>query len=306
MVQQLLHKFVFLTLLLSATGALTSVAFAQGGIPHDQKAGSILFFNKYTSSSSNPNAQDTQINITNTSTDQAVDVHLYLVDGSTCGVADASISLTPNQTASFRTSDFDPGVQGYIVAVATAGGVPAQLNFLIGDAAIRESDGRQANLAAVAVAKIQPGLISTGETGDLVFDGKQYEQLPQVVAVSSFNSQNTDSTNLAIYSPANNFIIGGSGSLTVFALIYDDAEHAFSTSFSVPCYKQFPLASLRILTGFSSLVPAGRTGWIRMNASGNRPLLGAVLNKGPIFNSGHNLHTLSLLNTYTITIPVFG
>lgn len=309
MVRQLRRTFQVLTLLIPALAGLGATAFAQGatepGMPSDQKAGSVLFFNKYKSSFTNPNAEDTQINLTNTNPTESVDVHLFLVDGSTCTVADAIISLTPNQTASFRMSDFDPGTQGYIIAVALAGGVPAKFNYLIGDAYIREADGRQAGLAAVAVAKLEEGPVATfGNGANLVFDGRQYEQLPAVVAVSSFNSQTTDSTNLAIYSPSNNLITGSSTAVSVFALVYDDAEHAFSTSFTVPCYRQFPLAGLRISSGFNNAVPAGRTGWIRMSAS-NRPLLGAVLNRGPLFNSGHNLHHLSLFGTYTITVPVF-
>ena len=45
----------------------------------DQKAGSILFYNFYTSSTSQPNRQNTRFNITNTSSTSAASVHLFFV-----------------------------------------------------------------------------------------------------------------------------------------------------------------------------------------------------------------------------------
>src|SRR2546428_187252 len=86
--------------------------------PNDQMAGSVLIYNVYTSSAANPNAENTRINITNTSATANAFVHLFFVDGSNCGVADAFLCLTPNQTTSFFASDIDPGVMGYILAMA--------------------------------------------------------------------------------------------------------------------------------------------------------------------------------------------
>src|SRR5262249_15588406 len=103
----------------------------------------------------------------------------------------------------------------------------------------------------------------------------------------------------------NNLVTGNAVVASIFTLVYDDNETARSTSFSVCCFAQVPLSSLRILYGLNRFVPAGRTGWIRMYATNNLPLLGASLNVGPSFNAGHNFHTLSLLSTYTITVPVF-
>jgi hypothetical protein len=56
----------------------------------DQKAGSILFYNTYTSSASAPAQENTRINITNTSTTGAAFVHL-----STSLKARAAVSQTP-------------------------------------------------------------------------------------------------------------------------------------------------------------------------------------------------------------------
>jgi hypothetical protein len=311
MAQHVLRRLPRLALALFAVSLLSFSALAQvstePSILSDQKPGSILFFNRYTSNPSNPQASDTQVNITNTHQTLGVEVHLFFIDGSSCSPADAFISLTPNQTASFLVSDFDPGVQGYLVAVASSGFTPTKFNFLIGDAQLRENDGKLANLPAVSVAKISAGSVaSNGDgTASLVFNGTEYDRLPSTVAVSSFNSQLTDSTNLVIYVPSGNLALGGVTSTTVFTLLYDDVENVFSTSFRIQCVGNIPLTSLRVLGGgINKVVPAGRTGWIRMSASG-RPLLGAVLSQGPVFNGGHNFHHLALLNTYTILVPAF-
>jgi hypothetical protein len=291
---------------------LTSImAFAQlptpaNSVMSDIKPGSILFFPKYTSNPSSPQTGDTQINLTNTSANRGISVHMFAVDGSTCSVADSFISLTPNQTASFRMSDFDPGITGYLVAVAVDAG-PTQHNFLIGSEYIRETDGRSAFLPAYTVAKISNAAVPTDENGNaqLVFNGADYERLPSSLALSSFNSQSTDSTQVNILSPASDLINGTiPSSNSLFTLVYDDAERVFSTSVRLICYTTFNLSSLRVSGGLNVVVPTGRTGWVRFSTS-SRPILGALMNRGPVFSGGHNLHVIGLLSSYTITVPNF-
>jgi hypothetical protein len=311
------HNFRRLINYVIAIGMLavfSTAAFAQGypiGSSHlsDIKPGSVLFYNRYTSNPANPQQGDTQINITNTSQNSDVTIHLFLVDGSTCSVADSFVSLTQNQTTSFLMSDYDPGVVGYVVAVAVSGGSPTQFNFLIGDEYIRETDGRAYNLPAVAVAKRSAGSVEPGTEGTATmnFDGIDYEQLPASVAVSSFNSQATDNTQVHLYVPGANLIIGSSPTTTtIFTLVYDDTERVFSTTTRFVCYGTLQLSSLRIAGGsLNNIVPAGRTGWIRFNGGG-RPLLGAVTQRGNVFTGAHNLHALTLVPSYSISIPSFG
>ncbi len=301
-----------------AIGALlffSSTALAQTppypiGASHlsDIKPGSVLFYNKYTSDPADAEKANTQINITNTNQNASIDIHLFLVDGSTCSVADSFVSLTANQTASFLLSDYDPGITGYIVAVAVAGGSPTQFNWLIGDEYIREANDRLANLAAVSIARVSPADVLADENGvaSLIFDGVEYEKLPASVALSSFNSQVDASTQVNIYIPSSNLITGGSAGTTLFLLVYDDVERVFSTSARVGCYTTIQLTSLRISGGgINTIVPSGRTGWIRFNGSG-RPLLGASTQRNSVFAGGHNLHALTLLPTYTIQVPAFS
>ena len=313
MTQQNFNRPVNLALTIGALILFSSIALAQTyplGPSHlsDMKPGSVLFYNKYTSNPSNPDQGDTQINITNTNQTADSDIHLFLVDGSTCSVADSFISLTANQTTSFRVSDFDPGITGYIVAVAIAGGAPTQFNWLIGDEYTRESDNRVANLAAVSIARVSSAdvLPDIDGTASLIFNGTEYERLPASVALSSFNSQVDANTQVNIYVPSANLITGGASTTSLFLLVYDDTERVVSTTARVGCYTTIQLSSLRVVGGgINNLVPTGRTGWIRFTG-GSRPLLGASIQRGSVFSGGHNLHALTLLPTYTIQIPAFG
>ena len=144
---------------------MASAAFAADpGLPYpaaseisDQKAGSILFYVLYTSSTTSPSTTNTQISITNTSTSSAAFVHLFFV-AQNCSVADRFMCLTANQTARFTTFDEDPGVQGYLVAIAADGvnGCPISFNFLIGDEFIKAGT-HQANLGAEAFSALYTG-----------------------------------------------------------------------------------------------------------------------------------------------------
>lgn len=275
--------------------------------PGDQKAGSVLFFAKYTSDTIDPQREDTRLNITNIHTMQDIDVHLYFVDGSSCSIADAQMTLTPNQTTSFLASDLDPGIVGYLIVVANYSGVPTQFNYLMGDAYYHELSGLTAVLPAMAVEKISGGdlLVTPESTANLVFDGTEYERLPQTVAVSSFNSQVTDETILALFVPTTNLGIGTNESESIFTLVYDDTERVRSTSFLIRCYRRMPLSGLRVIDGINNFVREGHTGWIKLTTMNERPLLGAAFTRGLRFSGALNFKHISLLKTYTITVPVF-
>ena len=275
--------------------------------PSDQKAGSVLFFAKYISDAVDPIHENTQIHITNTHPMSDVDVDLYFVDGSTGSVAHARLTLGPSQTGSFLASDLDPGVVGYIVAVANFTGVPVRFNHLVGDAYIHEIDGQVAMLPAMAVNRIpRDDVRLTSEiSADLIFDGREYERLPQVVAVSSFNSQTTHDSTLVTFVPNPHLGVTVNESSTITALIYDDTARVRSTSFITRAYRRTPLLSLRISEDLNNFVKAGRTGWIKLMTTAERPLLGAIFTRGPQFNGAMNFRHISLLPSYTITVPVF-
>lgn len=310
MTQKTIRCFSHFAMLVGALMLMGTAALAQYpiGSSHisDMKPGSVLFYSRYSSNPVNPAMGDTQINITNVSQTTATNVHLFMVDGATCSIADSFIGLTQNQTASFLVSDFDPGITGYIVAVATNGG-PNQFNNLIGSEYIRETNGTTAYLQAIGVAKRSAGPAATDANGQAVlnFNGVDYEQLPSALAVDSFNSQTSDTNYLSIFSPPNDLVIGGAVSTSVFTLLYNDAEVAISSSFTVNCYRYESFVSLfNRGGGINRHVPSGRTGWIRLSSS-SRPILGSMFGKGPVFTGGHNLHAIQLLGSYSITVPSF-
>src|SRR5262249_9507491 len=148
---------VICALLVISTVALA----ADPGVPYpavsdvsDQKAGSLLIYNTYTSSVSAPAQENTRINMTNTNPTLPAMLHIFVVEGTTCSIADPFICFTQNQTASFITSDADPGTRGYLVALAVdLDGEPTPFNFLIGDEYVKYATGHAANLGAEAFAK---------------------------------------------------------------------------------------------------------------------------------------------------------
>lgn len=304
----------------------------------DQKAGSVLFYNTYTSDLANPTLQNTRINITNTSSTHAAFVHVYFVQDS-CSAADAFICLTANQTASFQTVDLDPGINGYIVCVAVdpENGCPMSFNFLIGDLYIKAPNPAianatfTANLAAEAFSALADTFTIMGifnqdptknlqcnnqsATANLVFDGNQnnYNKAPLVLAVSNIPSPVTNSTLLIVLRVGGSLATSTNGITRLFGVLYDDAENLFSFVIrtdncqfrNVIGAGNIPRTTPRV----AAIIPAGRSGWMKIwNADNSSGLLGSVINSSATateFNGGHNLHKLTLSPTNTLTIPVF-
>ena len=310
-----------LTLLVMACAALAQdpgVAIPQESEASDQKAGSLLYYNAYTSDATNPTVADTRINITNTNSQSSVAVHLFFVNAANCQVADSFICLTENQTATFRTSDLDPGTSGYIVALATfSDGTPRRFNFLIGDEFVKFATGHFANLGAVAFSKLtDTNVMSTdGTLAALFFDGLilagSYNRAPRQVAVDSIPSRADGNDTLLILNRVGGDLSTSAGTLgALFGILYDDAETPLSFTTSGGCWlrvsinNSFPRTTPRVETH----IPSGRSGWMRINATANIGILGAVINKGTgdtAFNGGHNLHHLTLTAASNLTIPVF-
>ena len=293
----------------------------------DQKAGSLLIYNVYTSGATSGNTENTRINITNTSVTSAAFVHLYFVSAG-CGIADSYLCLTATQTASFLTSDVDPGVKGYLVAVAVDGvlGCPVAFNWLIGDEYVKFASGHAANLGALAFAALYdgrlPGCDANSVTALIAFDGvvgSGYNRGPAVLAVDNVGSRaDGNDTMLIINRLGGNLGIGNFTLGTLFGLLYDDAENVLSFSITGGC--QF-MSSInnntpRTTPRFETFIPAGRTGWLKVyNQTGTIAMSGAAINfnanaasSAGAFNGGHNLHHLTLAafnNTNGYIVPVF-
>src|SRR5262249_45097153 len=77
-----------------ALAADPGIPFPSSAASSDQKAGSLLVYNVYTSSITNFNSQNARISLTNGSDSTGTQVHLFFVDGATCSVADSYVCLT--------------------------------------------------------------------------------------------------------------------------------------------------------------------------------------------------------------------
>ncbi len=300
------------------------------------KPGSILFAGLYASGAISGDPQNnTRVNLTNVHPNLGVAVHLFFVDGDSCSIADTFICLTPNQTTSFFMSDLDPGVQGYMMAIAvdgppgTAGGTntgcPISFNYLIGNANIKftGSPRRDLDLESESVASEFGSPVPTCDPNkpfaELYFDGspRGYNQLPRVLAVSSIPSRaDGNDTMLMIARVDGNWGTGIQPIGAVTGLLYDDAETAFSFSFNVgACLLRSSLSNNfpRTAPRFETVIPAGRSGWMKFWAANeNAAIIGAVHNRNDnsqtapgAFEGGRNLHVLRLLPSAVITVPVF-
>ncbi|HNG34715.1 MAG TPA: hypothetical protein PK012_33875, partial [Blastocatellia bacterium] len=288
---------------------------------NDQKAGSVLVYNVYTSAS-DPTRQNTRIALTNTHPTRSTAVHLFFVDGTSCSVADANVCLTANQTTIFQASDLDPGTTGYIVAVAVgADGCPINFNYLIGDEYVKFAGGHAANLGAEAIAALAGGLPSCNAnsvTAQLNFDGVSYNQVPRALALDNVPSRaDGNDTMLILNRFGGNLGIGAGTLINLFGIFYDDSEKSVSFGFggssSSPGTCQFRSslsnAFPRVTPRFETFISAGRSGWARIYSQSDIGLLGAVLNFNPnagtnggAFTGGHNLHKLTLTSAMSLTI----
>lgn len=294
--------------------------FPAGSEMSDQKAGSVLIYNIYTSGATSGNTQNTRLNITNVHSVLPAFVHLFFV-AEGCSVADSYICLTPNQTASFLASDLDPGTTGYLVAVVVdPRGCPRNFNYLIGDEYVKFTSGHAANLGAQGFAAIPGGLpLCDGNsvTSTIAFDGISYNRVPRTVAASSVGSRADGNDTLLILNRiGGNLGLGASTLSTVFGILYDDSENSLSFSVTGSCQLRNSLSNNfpRTTPRFETFIPAGRTGWLKIFSQPPTDIgiLGSQINFNPnaassagAFNQGHNLHALTMSATNSYVIPVF-
>lgn len=284
----------------------------------DQRPGSVLVFPLYTSSVANPNAENTRISMTNVHAARPAFLHLFFLDGSNCSVADNFICLTPNQSTSFLVSDLDPGVTGYLIAVAVdSKGCPVNFNYLIGDEYVKLTSGHSANLGAEAIAAISATPVDCGaasSTATMNFDGLKYNLLGRVIAADGLPSRGDGNDTLIVLNRiGGNLGLGATPLGSLFGIFYDDTENAVSFTFnSGLCQFRSSISNSfpRITPRFEQFVPAGRTGWVKIGISGTSAegaIIGAVLNltsNQSGFTGGRNFNKVTL-GTSNLVIPVF-
>jgi hypothetical protein len=319
----------FLILAPPAQAGDPGLPFPTSAAASDQKPGSILIYNVYTSGAANSNSHNSRIALTNSSDSIIAYIHLFFVEGVTCSVADSFICLTPNQTATFLASDIDPGITGYLILLAVdQQGCPVKHNFLLGDVYVKFPTGHFGNLAADSFAAqydVFTGCNASSSTATVFFDAPgipdSYNPLPRTVAVDNLPDRSSNNDTLLILNRIGGNLGIGVGAIgNIAGLLYDDGENGVSFAFNAgSCQFRSPLSNNfpRTAPRFEVIIPAGHSGWMKLytdNASIG--LLGATINSNAssaasanAFNGAHNLHHLTFNNTgggaISLTIPVF-
>jgi hypothetical protein len=297
---------------------------------NDQMRGFMLIYNIYTSSASNPAAQNTRISLTNTNDQFPVSVHLFFVEGSTCGISDRYICLSPNQTATFLASEQDPGTTGYLLAVATdSRGFLIPFDFLIGDAYVKFDTGFFGNLGAEAVPSANVSGTDQDSADSVFFLAVGF--LPRVLAVDYIGSRSDGNETLLVANTVGgNYLAGANTIGTLFGVLFNDQEEPHSwgragngCQLLTQLNDSFPRTTPR----FGIVIPSGQSGWMKFwstttinntsqgigTAADGRPLLGAVFQRNATagatsaaFQGARNLHKLTTLNSTFVTEDVLA
>src|SRR5207244_6262690 len=119
-------------------------------------------------------------------------------------------------------------------------------------------------------------------TAEIAFDGVSYDLAPRVLAVSNLPSPaDGNSTLLVIQHLGGSLLTGASTLGDVLGLLFDDEEQAVSFVFDSSrrqLRQVFSNSFPRTAPRFSTLIPSGRSGWIRFWRVSDGALLGAVIN----------------------------
>jgi hypothetical protein len=289
---------------------------------NDQKVGSVLVFNYYGSNAANLAAENTRFTITNTNTIGFTRIRLFFVNGASGQSDQELICLTANQTASFLASDVDPGVRGFLIAVAIDGvGCPINYNYLAGESYVKFSSGHAANLPAEAIAALTfnpAACFVVGPTATLNFDGTNYNRLPRALAIDKIRGAADANSMMLILNRIGGNLAAPAGAAqlgTIGGEAIDDLGAAFPFSFATAAPQRvatlsntFPVTSPPL----DSVIPAGRTGWMTLHHNtDDAGLLGACINFNPnsatsaaAFRGGHNLRKLTLSTTNSLIVPL--
>jgi hypothetical protein len=140
---------------------------------------------------------------------------------------------------------------------------------------------------------------------------------PRVLALDNIPDRTSGNDTLLVINRIGGNLGTGAQTLSaIFGILYDDAENAFSFSFATgACQFRSSLSNNfpRTTPRFETVIPAGRSGWMKLWGAVDIGLLGVAINFNPnaggsssAFNQGHNLHKLRLTSSVSLTIPIFS
>jgi hypothetical protein len=309
---------------LAALLAASQTSLAQAALPpadiaaSDQKAGSVLVFPYFTSTADGGN--DTNITISHVGNQSATApawasysyVHIYFVDGSSCSQADALLVLTPNGSISFNASEWDPGVTGYIIAVAVN---PATFVKVGPDARPGSIRG---NYGAEAFRKKTPGDADVDNGAAVISFGGAYDRLPNTFVAEIKSPLDVPGQQIIVASVAGDLAAGRLPAITQSGTGYltnaDERVLSFGSFLPIGCLLRATVteASPRVPGGVSALLPRGYYGTVKFAVraadAGVSGVGGVGLVITPVNASGyHGIRTLHKLRDTgaTLRVPVF-
>ena len=275
-----------------------------------QKTGSVLVFPYYTSALGG--GSDTRLTISHTGGGTALNyVHLFMIDGATCQASDFYLCLTPNASFSFRTSDYDPGVTGYVLAVAVnAQGIPIRNNAFLGNAFVNTPEFADTYGAEAFAANSEAVALVANDTAQLFFDSIGYDGIPNQFAVEVQSPLDAPNQQLVLASLNGNLTTSQlSGAAQVGTGLVINGNETPTGSFinwltgGCQVIAQVTATTPRVPSGMSKVIPKGQSGTILFNVGG---AVGLVMTPRTTMWSG--IRTLHKTRTAvrTITIPVFA
>jgi hypothetical protein len=282
------------------------------------KAGSILFFHKYTSNTQAANNVNTLITLTNTHPSAGVAVRLSWVHG--CTLDTTFVTLGGNQTRTLVASAENPNQTGYLMALAvSATGQPIQFNWLIGSASYRDARGFEATYNAFAVAKRSNGAARQASEGvaEILFNNVEYDRLPKQIAVDNLQNQDANATDgdapvktdVMVYSPLSHLANASTQNLKFDAVLNDQSGRPYPQVVDSACGLNSPVTSIWQGVAFNTVVTPQRQGYATFAGNvDNRavPVLGLSLTEGantPL-RSARQLQALSWLDSFRMTVPL--
>jgi hypothetical protein len=275
--------------------------------PSDQKVGSVLVYPYYNSKAAPP--ADTRLTITNVGTQHAI-VHLFFIDGASCQQADQFLCLTPNGSFSFKASEYDPEMTGWLLAVAVdADGNPIQNNSLIGNAFVKDGDYVD-NYGAVAFSanSATPATIGAG-IATLNFNGAGYDQVPAQFAFeiqSPFDAMGQKVVTVGLNGDLTTSQVSGAAQVGAAQIINGDEKPSgsFSNWLLGGCQASatISLTSPRVPGGMATMIPMGKGGTIRLNVGA---AVGLLMTPQTAKWSGIRILHEVTLTSARLTIPIY-
>ena len=308
---------------LAFTAVLTSDRVLANPAVSDQKAGSVLVFPYYNSSPTGTTA-DTLIQISNVCNGTSVSggvpnysyLHLFFMKG--CSPADTYACLTPNGSLNILASVYDPGVEGYLIAVAVdANGVPVQNNCFIGSAYVRDDNtGFADSYGAESFWKNTPGSVAvTSGYAAINLNGTDYDAAPTQFSVQVQDPAIADEYVVLASVSGNLGSSLASVSQSGFGIVYraDETPASFQPQLNSGCLSitLIDAGKIRVATqngGYNNFLKDSY-GYLKFNVTS--PAVGLLISKqgaaGQPINRFSGIRTLhkTQVGSATLSLPVF-